>query len=515
MCYIDYIMNQTQVELLSQEELVEIILGEPATLKREDILAVYEAGPEAVIKLINTLMETILELSEQNTELQGRVKALEDQLNQNSRNSNKPPSTDGFAKHKSQRQKSDKPVGGQEGHPGHTLKMVDEPDHRIVHPVSRCSKCGRSLEETPATDYERRQVFDLPPIKVEATEHRAESKICPYCGYLNKAAFPEDVQQPVQYGSRLKGTAVYLNQYQLLPYERTSELLEDLFGRKLSQASLDNANQACYEILEPVEKEIKQQVIDSVVVNFDETGLKVNGKQEWLHVASTETLTHYAAHPKRGQEATDEIGILPGFQGTAVHDAWKSYFKYDCNHALCNAHHLRELTGILEQDEQEWPGEMINLLLEIKKAVEETKPTANQLAPAQLKSFEERYDQTVEKGLAENPIPISQDQTKRRGRKKQSKAKNLLDRLKEYRQETLAFMYDFNVPFDNNQAERDIRMVKTQQKISGTFRSAQGADVFCRIRGYISTVKKNSLSVIDAIQAVFEGNPFIPARAGP
>jgi predicted nucleic-acid-binding Zn-ribbon protein len=196
-------MNRADVELLSQEELVEIILSKPATPRHEDILAVYEAGPEAVIKLINTLMETILELSGQNTELQGRVKALEDQLNQNSRNSNKPPSTDGFAKPKSQRQKSDKPVGGQEGHPGHTLKMVDDPDHTIIHPVSRCSKCGRSLEEIQATSRERRQVFDLPPVKVEVTEHRAEEKLCPNCGYLNKAAFPEEVKQPVQYGSRL------------------------------------------------------------------------------------------------------------------------------------------------------------------------------------------------------------------------------------------------------------------------------------------------------------------------
>jgi transposase len=503
------------LELLTQEEPVEIILSKPAVMKREDILAVYEAGPEAVIELINTLMETILGLSEQNTELRGRVKALEDQLNQNSRNSNKPPSTDGFAKPKSQRKMSDKPVGGQKGHPGYTLKMVDEPDHTIIHPVSRCSKCGRSLEGIQATGYERRQVFDLPPVKVEVTEHRAEEKLCPNCGYLNKAAFPEEVKQPVQYGSRLKGTAVYLSQYQLLPYERTSELFDDLFGRKLSQASLVNANQACYEILEPVEKEIKQQVIDSAVVNFDETGLKVNGKQEWLHVASTERLTCYAAHPKRGQEAMDDMGILPGFQGTAVHDLWKSYFKYDCRHALCNAHHLRELTGAQERDKQEWPEEVKSLLLEIKETVEEAKPIANQLDPAQLKSFAERYDQIIEKGLAENPVPISQDQTKRRGRKKQSKAKNLLDRLKEHSRETLAFMYDFNAPFDNNQAERDIRMVKTQQKISGTFRSAQGADVFCRIRGYISTVKKNSLPVIAAVQAAFEGSTFIPARAGP
>ena len=484
-------------------------------MKREEILATYEAGPEAVIKLVNTLMATIFEQSEQITALQERVKILEAQLHKNSRNSSKPPSTDGFFKPRSQRQKSDKPVGGQKGHPGHTLQMVDNPHRTIIHRVSRCNNCGSSLEETQAIGYERRQVFDLPPIKVEITEHQAEKRLCPHCGCLNKASFPEEIQQPVQYGPRLKAIAVYLSQYQLLPYERASELFADLFGHQLSQATLVNANQTAYEILEPAEQEIKRQVVDSPVVHVDETGMGVNGKREWLHVASTGILTCYAAHPKRGHEATEAMGILPDFQGVAVHDFWKPYFKYDCRHALCNAHHLRELTGILEQDKQEWAKDMIDLLLEIKKAVDKRRTVADKLNPVQIKGFEERYDQVIETGMAENPPPISRGQPGRRGRKKQSKAKNLLDRLHEHRQKALAFMYDFNVPFDNNQAERDARMMKVQQKISGTFRSAQGANIFCRIRGYISTVRKNSLSVIDAIQAAFEGHPFIPACRDP
>ena len=484
-------------------------------MKREEILATYEAGPEAVIKLVNTLMATIFEQSEQITALQERVKILEAQLHKNSRNSSKPPSTDGFFKPRSQRQKSDKPVGGQKGHPGHTLQMVDNPHRTIIHRVSRCNNCGSSLEETQAIGYERRQVFDLPPIKVEITEHQAEKRLCPHCGCLNKASFPEEIQQPVQYGPRLKAIAVYLSQYQLLPYERASELFADLFGHQLSQATLVNANQTAYEILEPAEQEIKRQVVDSPVVHVDETGMGVNGKREWLHVASTGILTCYAAHPKRGHEATEAMGILPDFQGVAVHDFWKPYFKYDCRHALCNAHHLRELTGILEQDKQEWAKDMIDLLLEIKKAVDKRRTVADKLDPVQIKGFEERYDQLIETGMAENPPPISRGQPGRRGRKKQSKAKNLLDRLHEHRQKALAFMYDFNVPFDNNQAERDVRMMKVQQKISGTFRSAQGANIFCRIRGYISTVRKNSLSVIDAIQAAFEGHPFIPACRDP
>jgi len=484
-------------------------------MKREDILSVYKAGPEAVIKLVNSLTTIIDELEEQIIELKERVKTLEDRLNKNSHNSSKPPSTDNFVKPKTQRQKSGRSVGGQKGHPGRTLKMVDDPNYTIIHQVSVCKKCGHSLKEIQADSYERRQVFDLPPIKVEVTEHQAESKICPYCGCLNKATFSKEAQQPVQYGPRLRSIGIYLNQYQLLPYERISELFADLFGHQLSEATLVNTNKTFYEILEPVEEKIKQEVIASAAIHFDETGLYIEGKREWLHVASTEILTFYAAHPKRGHEATDEIGILPKFQGTAVHDFWKPYFRYLCQHALCNAHHLRELTFILEQDKQEWPKEMIDLLLKIKEDVEKKKAIANQLEPLQIKSFEEEYDQIIQKGLAENPPLITFNQPKKRGRKKQSKAKNLLDRLKKYRQETLAFMYDFSVPFDNNQAERDIRMMKVQQKISGTFRSSQGAKSFCRIRGYISTVRKNFLSVIDAIQSAFEGNPFIPTCRDP
>jgi transposase len=329
--------------------------------------------------------------------------------------------------------------------------MVDNLHRTIIYRVSRCNKCGSSLEETQAIGYERRQVFDLPPIKVEITdEHQTEKKLCPHCGCLNKGSFPEEIQQPVQYGPRLKAVAVYLSQYQLLPYERASELFADLFGHQLSQATLVNANQTAYEILEAAEHEIKRQVVDSPVVHFDETDMGVNGKREWLHVASTGILTWYAAHSKRGHEATEAMGILPDFQGVGVHDFWKPYFKYDCRHALCNAHHLRELTGILEQDKQEWTKDMIDLLLEIKKAVGKRRTVADNLNPVQIKGLEERYDQLIETGMAENPPPISRGQPGRRGRKRQSKAKNLLDRLHEHRQKALVFMYDFNVPFNNN-----------------------------------------------------------------
>ena len=463
---------------------------------REDILAIYDEGSEAVVTLVTKQTVQIAELEE-------RVRLLERQLNKNSRNSSKPPSTDRAKKLKSLRNKSDRPVGGQVGHAGHTLQRVDNPDHIVLHQVHVCSRCGTSLTDVPSLDCERRQVFELPPVKIEVTEHQAEKKICPICGCLNDADFPEDVRQPAQYGPRLKAFGVYLSQYQLMPYDRLSELFADFFGHNLSQGTLVNANCSCYEILEPVEDEIKKQLIASHVIHLDETGMRIKGKREWLHVVSTEFLTYYAAHHNRGAEANKAMGILPVFKGIAVHDGWKAYFKFSCLHVLCNAHHLRELLGIAEEDGQKWPNDMIDLLLEIKKTAKERRSIDSWLDPAEVERFEVRYNQIIQMGLLENPSPKTPDLPKKRGRKKQTPAKNLLDRLSKYWREVLAFMYDPAVPFDNNLAERDIRMVKVQQKISGTFRSRRGADSFCRIRGYISTARKNSVSALGAIQGVF------------
>ena len=488
--------------------------GITITLSREDILAIYEEGPEAVIAPMQILCSIINKQAARIAELEERVKSLEDQINKNSRNSSKPPSTDTFRKIKGQRKPSGKPVGGQKGHKGYTLEMAEKPDREIVHQVTKCEFCGRSLCDAKAASYERRQVFDLPPIKVEVFEHQAESKICPNCGCLNKAAFPNEVAYPVQYGTRLKSVAVYLNQYQLVPFDRLSETFVDLFGHRLSQSTLIDANRTCYSILGPVEEDIKQQIIASPVICLDETGMRIEGKRKWCHVVSTENLTYYAANPHRGSEANEDMGILPVYSGTAVHDGWSSYFKFKCKHALCNAHHIRDLLFIHEEYKQNWAKDLIDQLIDIKETVDRRKPIHCNLDLAEINDFEDRYDHIIERAKLENP-PItsnSQGPIKKRGKKKKTKAQNLLERLQKYRREVLAFMYDFEVPFDNNQAERDLRMMKVQQKISGNFRSWDGAKIFCRIRGYISTVKKNSSSVIDAIQGVFEGKPFIPQR---
>ena len=458
-------------------------------------------------------------LWEQIGELRKRVAKLEAQLAQTSRNSNKPPSSDGLNKPrpKSRRSRSEGKVGGQKGHPGYWLEGVAEPEHIEVHRVSECEHCGHCLEEVGVEEVERRQVFDLPPLKVEVTEHQGEIKCCPQCGQRTRGQFPQGVEQPVQYGPRLKSTAVYLSQYQLLPFGRLREVFTDIFSHRLSAATLVNANEACYEQLEGVEEDIKEQIVASSVAHFDETGVRVEGKGHWLHVASTPELTYYAVDKKRGSEAMERMGILPRFQGTAIHDHWKPYFTYPCHHGLCNAHHLRELTFVHEQYGQAWAKDMLECLLDIKKAVDESKTQCLEPHSEQRNAFEVRYDEIIEEGLQLNSLlaPPGDGAAKKRGRKKQSKPKNLLDRLKDFKKEVLAFMDDSRIPFDNNQGERDVRMMKVQQKISGTFRSRHGAGVFARIRGYISTARKNGVNVMEALLGALQGKPFSPALPGP
>lgn len=468
---------------------------------------------EELILVILALQEQVRGLQQTVVKQSAEMQELRDQLVKTSRNSGKPPSSDGLKKPRrgNLRRKTGRGSGGQEGHPGHTLKMVEKPDQVEVHKVSTCPQCAVDLQTIEADECEQRQVFDVPPVRLEVTEHRAEIKVCPQCGERVKAKFPPEVTQPVQYGLRLKAQATYLNTYQLIPLARTCELLGDFYGHTPAQALVLDANTVVVAQIEPSLDATQQQLLASPVVHFDESGLRVEGQLNWLHVASTQELTYYTVHPKRGQEGMHAMGILPAFQERAMHDHWQSYFTFDhCQHALCNAHHLRELQFVVDQYQQPWAEEMSQVLLDIKAEVAAAPPAQMSLAPERLTHFEQRYDQVISQGLNANPPP-DRPPPKKRGRKKQSPPKNLLDRLQQFKPQVLAFMYDFRVPFDNNLAERDVRMVKIKQKVSGTFRTRTGAENFCAIRSYISTVRKHKLNVIDAIHQALSGYPFIPA----
>jgi len=480
-----------------------------------DASQLAELDKEVLIAIIQTLQQQVRALEKKVAEQAVTLQSLQDQLAKNSRNSGKPPSSDGLKKPRTRslRQKTGRRSGGQKGHKGHTLKQVEEPDHVQVHQASTCPHCAADLQAIESHDHERRQVFDVPPVRIEVTEHRAEIKDCPTCGQQVKGVLPTGVAQPVQYGLRIKAQASYLNTYQLIPWARTCETLGDFYAHTPAEALVQEANIAMVEQTEPSRAATKRQLIDAEVAQFDESGLRVEAKLNWLHVTSTQHLTHYEVHPKRGREAMEDIGILPEFEGRAVHDHWKSYFTFDnCQHGLCNAHHLRELQFVVDQYQQEWAQEMDKLLLDIKAEVETTSLYQASLSPEQITDFEQRYDELIDQGLEANPLPATPP-PKKRGRKKQSPPKNLLDRLEQRKSETLAFMYDFRVPFDNNLAERDVRMVKVKQKISGAFRTCTGAEMFCAIRSYISTVRKHQLNVIDAMYNALMGSPFIPVAA--
>src|SRR5574341_60465 len=482
----------------------------------EEIRAVYDQGPEAIIALVESLCTLIDQQQAQIAALQARVKALEDQLATNSRNSSKPPSSDSFTKQtRSLRQPSGRKSGGQPGHPGTTLQQVAVPDQIRLHEPAQCVACGASLAEVAGQpDPERRQVFDLPPLKLEVTEHRVILKACTACGHRNRGTFPEGVACGASYGAGVKSVLTYLNQGHLLPSARSCEIVADLFAQPVSEGLLEAAVNGCTTALAETETSIKQGLARAEVVHFDETGMSVEGKRMWLHSASTPQLTHDACHDHRGATATQALGILPAFGGRAIHDGFSSYWQYDCAHGLCNAHHLRELSFAHEQGQRTWAGQRQALLVEIKRAVDiATAQAQTALAPTQIADDEQRYVAIVQAGLEEEhhdpPPPSGQ-----RGRKKQHKSKNLLDRLAQYQTETLAVMKDFAVPFDNNLAERDLRMMKVKQKVSGCFRTTTGAHAFCRIRSYISTMKKQGHHVITDLQSVFSGTPLVPDVPG-
>jgi transposase len=491
-------------------------------MTRDDAQALYRAGEDAVVRVLLELDQVKAEvttLKADNAALRQECQALRDEVHtlketaaKDSHNSSKPPSSDGLAKPKpkSLRTPSARPTGGQPGHPGQTLRMVTTPDRTVRHPVERCTGCGRSLADQAPDRVERRQVFDLPDPTLEVTEHQADIKTCP-CGCVTRAAFPPEVTAPVQYGLRVKSVAVYLKEYQLLPFDRLTEILRDLFAcDTFSEGTLANLTTACADRLAPVEAIIRAQVATADVAGFDETGVRATGSLHWLHTVSTGWLTWYFAHTRRGREAMDAADILPNFQGRAVHDFWRPYLKYHCEHAFCNAHLLRERIFLWEEQDQKWAKTMIDHLLTIKAAVETARDAGLAALPTEaLERFDTRYLRIVDAGYAQNPITAAVGPT-RRGRRGQSKARNLLDRFRDHPDGILAFMRDVAVPFTNNVSERDLRMMKLRQKISGTFRNVDALVDFCRIRGYVSTARKNGLSAIDALRRAFAGDPFIP-----
>ena len=491
---------------LSSISVIRLKPSPRLSLSRDEIRAIYAQEEEAVIELVESLVARINALEE-------RVEALENQQSKTSRNSSKPPSGDGFAKQtQSLRQKSNRSSGGQPGHPGSTLEWCAEPDYVESHPVTVCHGCGASLVNSPVADWEVRQVHDIPPLQLEVTEHQCEVKSCPNCGSLNRGQFPSEVQQSVQYGVHLQSLMVYLMELQLLPSQRVCELLSEVFGIEVSEGTLYNVRTRCFEALAASEVEIQQALLTADVVHFDETGFRVKQTLWWLHVACTESLTYYFVHPKRGQLAMEDMGILPQFGGTGVHDGLKSYVQYGFCHSLCNAHHLRELLFISERYHQGWAEQMTTLLREMNRLVAAAKEAGSvELGLSEISQLEQQYGEILQLGFQANPPEeIPEGQPKPRGRVKQSPAKNLLDRLATQQNAVLRFIHDFAVPFDNNQAERDLRMMKLKQKISGCFRSPAGAVMFCRIRSYLSTLRKQGVNLWDALVQVFMGPPMSP-----
>ena len=478
----------------------------------ESIREAYRQGEAAVISLFQT---TFLVLAE-------RIQKLEDQLAKNSRNSGKPPSSDGYdqpaQRTKSLRKRSRRKSGGQPGHRGETLRTVEKPDYVKVHRVEQCEHCGQSLKRRKSSGHEKRQVFDLPKVEMQVTEHRAEIKTCTCCRKETRAAFPKEVNKVVQYGIEIKAQMVYLNTEQHTPLERTCDLLEEFYNHRPSEGTVVAACAEAAQEVKQSNEAIKGHLVEHEKVgHFDETGMRVNGILNWLHIASTPRLTYYAMHAKRGSIAMNEINILPHFKGRAVHDDLAAYFLYELDHALCNAHHLRTLLFLLERYPQKWVKALSGLLLTIKEKVEvaqEKMQTA--LSVRQRNKFSRIYDQLIARGLRANPPPDEKNRKPgQRGRLKQSPARNLLLRLREHKEAVLAFMVDFNVPFDNNQAERDLRMMKVKQKISGGFRSLAGAQNFCQIRGYLSTARKNGMKALASLRLAFDHQPFLPTFVTP
>jgi transposase len=457
------------------------------------------------------LREQLAQRDEVIAQLQQRLQTLEGRLRKDSHNSHLPSSADRFVRQpKSLRPKSGKQPGGQPNHPGHSLSLSLRPDEVVVHALSRCQHCEHDLQTIPARAIERRQVVDIPSPALRVVEHQSEQKQCPHCQQISLAPFPEEVRAPVQYGTRIGAIAVYLVQQQLLPLARATEVMADLLGVSMSEGTLCTLIARCAGQLELVEERVKAALKQAPVIHQDETGCSVAGKRHWMHVTCTATLTHYQVHVSRGQKALEAIGILPGYAGISIHDGWGSYFLYGCEHASCNVHLLRDLTFLAEEQGLWWAAKLKALLLDMKEATQQARTLGKSwLDPLEVADWEARFLELLAEGDQLHPHMTAPPGT--RGRCKQSAARNLLDRLRKQQEAVLRFLEDLRVDFDNNQAERDLRMVKVQQKVSGCFRALVGAEAFARIRGYLSTLRKQGLPLLAALEATLQGHPLLPS----
>jgi transposase len=470
--------------------------------------------------LIVGLFAQVQALMAQQTVLMQRMARLEGRLAKNSKNSSKPPSSDGLSKPapKSQRVPGQNPNGGQKGHNGNTLRQSTQVDETVVHQGTTCCRtCQREMVDH--TVVETRQVFELPMLRIRTVAHQQWRSTCS-CGAVHLGVWPAHVNAPAQYGASVKAMVVHLNQHHLVPLARTAQLMHDLYGISLSQASIQSFAQDGARILCPTVAAIGQAVQDARVVHADETGIRVKGQLHWLHCAVTDTLTWLAPHAKRGKLAFEGLGLLQGIKGVLVHDGLASYKSLVCTHSLCNAHHIRELVYIHEQENEKiwdpWAQEMIDLLLQ---ALKEVNLAQRPLDESRQAWFEAKWSALLERGETFNP------QTQRagtsrdvgmggRGRIKQSKAANLLRRLREHRQEVWRFISDEGVPFTNNLAEQALRMAKVKQKISGCFRTGHGADTFFTIRSYLATMTKQKHNLFECLVSVFNRQTIQPCFAG-
>jgi transposase len=424
------------------------------------------------------------------------ITLLANRLNLNSTNSSKPPSSDPNRKKKTKSKTGKKP-GGQKGHVGTTLKKVDDPDKVKLIKVDR-SKLppGRYRQ----VGFDSRQVFDIDISRV-VTEYRAQI-LQDDKGNRFVATFPKGVTKAVQYGTGLKAHSVYMSQFQLVPYNRIQDYFADQLHIPISEGSIFNFNKEAFRSLVDFENRVKNELTASDLAHADETGINIGGKRHWLHCVSNDSWTLYYPHEKRGMDAINDMGVLPRFKGVLCHDHWKPYYKIDCTHALCNAHHLRELTRAWEQDDQQWAQKLKNLLETINRKVTDA---GGALDAQESQKYRLKYRVILKQGEIECPEPIRPKKKGKRGRIKKSKSRNLLERLRDYEQDALRFMDNGRVPFSNNLGESDIRMTKVQQKISGCFRSMDGAQIFCRVRSYLSTCRKQGVKSSHALDLLFNG----------